>query len=114
MSTRILYIDDSGKPEQQHASRAVVLAGFAINSEDYGTLARRVLGAKKTFYPRRGIPHSWEIKSHEIIKPNPFKRAKNRGFCNEIVRLLTAMRATTYSATIDKTIIVQWWRLRFG
>ncbi len=105
MSTRILYIDDSGKPEQQHASRAVALAGFAINSEDYGTLARRVLGAKKTFYPGRGLPHRWEIKSHEIIKPNPFKRAKNRRFCDEIVRLLTAMGATTYSATIDKKIM---------
>lgn len=103
MSTRILYIDDSGKPEQQHASRAVVLAGFAINAEDYGTLSRRILGAKKAFYPGRGLPQSWEIKSPEIIKPNPWKRAKNRHFCDEMVRLLRAMEATTYAATIDKS-----------
>ncbi|MGO9760647.1 MAG: DUF3800 domain-containing protein [Solirubrobacteraceae bacterium] len=102
MSTRILYIDDSGKPDRRHASKAVVLAGFAVNAEDYGTLARRILGAKKAFYPGRGLPHSWEIKSPEIIKPNPWKRAKNRSFCDEIVRLLTAMGTTTYAATIDK------------
>jgi len=88
VSTRILYLDDSGKPEKQHASKAVVLAGFAINAEDYSTLSRRVLGAKGKFYPGRGVPQKWEIKSHEIIKPNPWKRAKNRNFCGEIVRLL--------------------------
>jgi hypothetical protein len=102
MATRILYIDDSGKQEQQHASRAVVLAGFAINAEDYGTLSRRVLGAKKAFYPLRGLPQSWEIKSAEVIKPNPWKRAKNRKFCGEVVRLLTTMGATMYAATVDK------------
>ena len=99
---RILYIDDSGKPEQQHASRAVVLGGFAINAEDYGTFSRRILGAKKFFYPKRGLPQRWEIKSAEIVKPSPWKRAKNRRFCDELVRLLTTMGATTYAATIDK------------
>ncbi len=103
MSTRILYIDDSGKPEPQHASGAVVLAGFAVNAEDYATLARRILGAKKAFYPGRGLPHSWEIKSPGIIKPNPWRRAKNRHFCEEVVRLLTTMGTTTYAATIDKS-----------
>jgi hypothetical protein len=103
MSARILYIDDSGKPEQQHASRAVVLAGFAINAEDYGTLSRRILGAKKAFFPGRGLPQTWEIKSPEIIKPNPWKRSKNRRFSDEIVRLLSTMGATTYAATIDKS-----------
>ena len=103
MSARILYIDDSGKPEQQHASRAVVLAGFAINAEDYGTLSRRLLGAKQAFFPGRGLPQTWEIKSPEIIKPNPWKRSKNRRFSDEIVRLLSTMGATTYAATIDKS-----------
>ncbi len=102
MSTRILYIDDSGKPERQHASKAVALAGFAINAEDYPTLSRRILGAKGAFYPGRGVPQKWEIKSVEIIKPNPWKRAKNRNFCAEVARLLKATSATTYAATIDK------------
>lgn len=102
MSTRILYIDDSGKPEKQHASGAVALAGFAINAEDYPTFSRRILGAKGAYFPRRGVPQKWEIKSVEIIKPNPWKRAKNRNFCAEIERLLKVAGATTYAATIDK------------
>ncbi len=105
MSTRILYIDDSGKPEQQHASRAVVLAGFAIDAEAYPTLSRRILGAKGAFYPGRGVPQKWEIKSPEIIKPNPWKRRKNRRFCDEIARLLRVVGATVYSVTIDKTTL---------
>jgi hypothetical protein len=103
MSTRILYLDDSGKPERQHASKAVVLAGFAIDAEEYSKLSRRILGAKGAFYPGRGVPQKWEIKSLEIVKPNPWKRAKNRRFCDEVVRLLTVTGATTYAATIDKT-----------
>jgi hypothetical protein len=106
MSTRILYIDDSGKPEPQHASRAVVLGGFAINAEDYGTLSRRLLGAKKFFYPMRGLPQRWEIKSPEIIKPNPWRRAKNRRLCDEVVRLLTttgrAINTTSTRAGVSR------------
>jgi hypothetical protein len=102
MSTRILYIDDSGKPEPQHESRAVVLAGFAIDAEDYGALSRRILGAKRAFYPGRGQPQSWEIKSPQIIKPNPWKRKKNQGFCDEVVRLLSNIGASTYAATVEK------------
>jgi hypothetical protein len=60
MMTRILYLDDSGKPESQHASRAVVLGGFAIDAERYATFARRIHGAKGRFYPGRGIPQNWD------------------------------------------------------
>jgi hypothetical protein len=103
VSTRILYLDDSGKPESQHASRAVVLGGFAIDAQHYVTLSRRILGAKGRFYPGRGIPQNWEIKSADIIKPNPWRRRKNRDFCVEVVRLLRASGATTYTVTIDKS-----------
>lgn len=102
MTTRILYLDDSGKPESQHASRAVVLGGFAIDAEEYATLARRILGAKGRFYPGRGVPQKWEIKSADIIKPNPWRRRKNRDFCAEVVRLLRVCGSTTYTTTIDK------------
>jgi hypothetical protein len=69
-----------------------------------GLLAGVLVGpdAKKFFYPSRGLPQRWELKSAEIIKPGPWKRAKNRRFCDELVRLLTTMGATTYAATIDK------------
>jgi Protein of unknown function (DUF3800) len=103
MRTRILYLDDSGKPERQHVSRAVVLGGFAIDAEHYPTLSRRILGAKGHFYPGRGIPQNWEIKSADIIKPNPWRRRKNRDFCSELVRLLRGTGATVYTATINKS-----------
>lgn len=102
MTTRILYLDDSGKPDPKHASGAVVIAGFALDADDYPTFSRRVLGAKRAHYPRRGLPQVWELKSAEIIKPNPWKRAKNRAFVNEIDRLLRTMGGTAFSATIVK------------
>jgi AAA-like domain/Protein of unknown function (DUF3800) len=103
MRTRILYVDDSGKPDRAHASGAIVLAGFAIDADAYPGFARRVLGAKRAFYPSRGLPQSWEIKSARLIKPNVWRRAKNRGFCEELLRLLGTMGATVYSATILKS-----------
>lgn len=103
MQTRMLLLDDSGKPDAAHASLAVVIAGFAVDADVYPVLSRRILGAKKAYFPTRGIPAAWEIKSTAIIKPNPWKRAKNRNFCAEIVRLLTVMGATCFSVTLDKT-----------
>ncbi len=103
MRTRILFLDDSGKPEAAHASLAVVMAGFAIDAEVYPVLSRCILGAKKAYFPNRGVPAAWEIKSTDIIKPNPWKRAKNRKFCAEVIRLLKTMGTTCYSVTLDKT-----------
>lgn len=102
MQTRILFLDDSGKPDAKHSSRAVVMAGFALEADAYPTLSRRVLGAKKFHFPGRGVPTAWEIKSTDIIKPNPWKRSKNRDFCHEIKRLLGACGATSYSVTLEK------------
>jgi len=103
MQTRILYLDDSGKPDPGHASKAVVLAGFAIDADVYPTFSRRVLGAKKAFYPSRGLPQAWEIKSAQVIKPNPWNRSKNRRFCQEVERLVKTMGGTAYAATILKS-----------
>jgi hypothetical protein len=100
--TRILYVDDSGKPDAGHASKAVVLAGFAIDAEEYPTFSRRILGAKKAFHPARGLPQAWEIKSSDMIKPNPWNRAKNRKFCAEVLRLIKTSGGTAYSVTIVK------------
>jgi len=102
VTTRILYLDDSGKPDTKHPSGAVVIAGFAIDADDYPTFSRRVLGAKRAHYPLRGVPQAWELKSAEIIKPNPWKRAKNRAFVNEVDRLVRTMDGTAFSATIVK------------
>lgn len=103
MTTRMLYLDDSGKPESQHASGAVVIGGFAIDGEVYPTLSRRVLGAKGRYYPKRGQPQTWEVKSSDYVRPNPWKRANNRRFCFEVARILGSVGATVFTATINKS-----------
>ena len=102
MRTRILFLDDSGKPDSGHPSQAVVIAGLSIDADLYPTLSRRILGAKGRFFPSRGVPQAWELKSSQIIKPNPWKRSKNRKFCDELVRLARTLGGTAYSATIVK------------
>lgn len=102
MASRILFLDDSGKPDSNHESKAVVIAGFAVNVEDYPTLSRRILGAKKRYFPDRGVPQAWELKTASIIKPNPWKRSKNRMFCSELVRLVGSHGGTAFSVTIAK------------
>jgi hypothetical protein len=44
--TRLLFLDDSGKPDPPHPSQVVAIAGFAIDSDLYPDFSRRVLGAK--------------------------------------------------------------------
>lgn len=102
MAARLLFIDDSGKPDAGHASGAVVLGGFAIDAEDYLRLSRRVLGAKGTYFPKRGQPQTWEVKSSDFVRPNPWKRSVNRQFSFEIRRILAGLSATVFTATIDK------------
>ena len=102
MEARILYVDDSGKPDAAHSSGAVVIAGFTIDAERYPTLSRRVLGAKGAFHPRRGAPQSWEIKSADLVRPNPWKRANNRKFVAELRRIVQELQGTMYSITITK------------
>lgn len=102
MRTRILFVDDSGKPDASHPSQAVVIAGVAIDADLYPTFSRRMLGAKGRFFPNRGMPQAWELKSGQLVKPNPWKRSKNRNFCRELVRLAQAIGGTAYAATIVK------------
>ncbi len=102
MNTRILFLDDSGKPDAKHASHSVVMAGFSIPSQAVPALSRRVLGAKTHFFPGRGQPSSWEIKAADVIKPNPWKRRKNRDFALELVRIVSSLGGSVYSVTLDK------------
>ena len=106
MTTRVLFLDDSGKPDVSHPSRAVVIGGFSVPSVNVATVSRRVLGAKAAFLPGRGHPASWEIKAGAFIKPNPWKRRKNRDFAAEVVRIVGSLDGTIYSATIDKTKMI--------
>lgn len=102
MTTRVLFLDDSGKPDAKHPSGAVVIGGLAVPSGSVPTLSRRILGAKSKYLPSRGHPASWEIKSASFIKPNPWKRRKNRDFIDELVRIVASVGGTFYSASIQK------------
>ena len=103
MQTRVLFLDDSGKPDANHPSAAVVIAGFSIPADAVPTLARRVLGTKASYFPQRGQPTTWEVKAGDLIKPNPWKRSKNRHFAFELVCIVSALGGTIYSAAIDKS-----------
>lgn len=70
MNVRVLYLDDSGKPEAGHASGAAIIAGLAIDAERYATFSRRILGAKGAHFANRGAPQEWEIKSSNFVRPN--------------------------------------------
>jgi len=105
MTTRVLFLDDSGKPDAKHPSGAVVIAGFALPSASVPTLSRRVLGAKSKHFTTRGHPASWEVKSASLIKPNPWKRRKNRDFAAELVRIVGGLAGTFYSVSIEKALM---------
>lgn len=102
MVSRVLFVDDSGKPAAKHSSRAVVIGGFSVGVGDVPVLSRRLLGAKGRFYPSRNKPTDWEVKATRTITPNPWKRRKNRDFVLEVVRILGQLNCTVYTASIDK------------
>ncbi|MCY4666140.1 MAG: DUF3800 domain-containing protein [Acidimicrobiaceae bacterium] len=101
--TRLLFLDDSGHPAPNYGSDAVVIGGVAIASGDVAALNRCLLGAKARFFPGRGQPSGWEIKAADTIRPNRWKRSKNRALITEVVRILRRLDCTTYTATITKS-----------
>ena len=102
MATRLLFLDDSGKPAANDGTTAIVIGGFSIASEDVPILSRRIVGAKARFYPGRGSPTAWEIKSADTISPNAWRRRKNRDFVDELTRILERLACTSYTAGIRK------------
>ncbi len=73
---------------------------FLDPSGERPALSRKVAGAKAHFFPTRGDPAKWEVKATETIRPNPWKRRKNRDLVDEtlrILRLLNCTKTTTHS-----------------
>ena len=101
-STRVLFLDDSGKPSAADTSKAVVIGGFSIPSQNVRLLDRRIAGAKARLYSGRGDSDKWELKARRTINPNPWNRSKNRGFVLEVLRILGRLDTTVYTVTIDK------------
>ena len=102
-ATRILFVDDSGKPSQNDGTSVIVIGGFSISSNDVPAFSRRIAGAKSRFFPQRGNPGTWELKARDTIRPKILRRSKNRMFLTEMWRILQRLDCTTYSASIDKS-----------
>ena len=100
--TRVLFVDDSGKPSHRHPSKALVIAGFSIPSSAVPELNRKIAGAKSRFFSQRGDPAKWEHKAKRQISPNAWKRSKNRQFLDEVTRILDQLECTACSVGIDK------------
>ena len=102
MSSRMLFLDDSGKPDRSHSSKGLVIGGFSVPSAQVPALSRRVAGAKARFYLGRGDPALWELRSYYLIKPNPWSRRKNRDFVDETIRIIRESGGTVYTVSINK------------
>jgi hypothetical protein len=101
--TRFPFLDDSGKPDANHPSRYFVAGGVALPSESVGAWTRRCNGAKGKFQAKRGRPSDWEIKTTDVLRPNPWKRRANRDLTFELARITTELRGTVYSVAVSKT-----------
>ena len=99
---RFLFLDDSGKASLKDHSKYVVFAGFSVDENNYHGLCRKLNGAKKRFYPDRGAPDSWELKSTRLLGKNDWKRKVNREFASEIIRILTVCDCSVYAAIAEK------------
>src|SRR4051812_14092114 len=99
---RILYLDDSGKTDPKHASRFVVYAGISVDAGEWATLHKRITGAKAKFFPTRGRPNEWELKSEDFVKRNAWQRSKNRAFCTELVSILQRSNCSVYAVVAEK------------
>lgn len=98
----MLFLDDSGHPAPNHASRAVVIGGIAIASTSVQDLSRRIAGAKRHHFPERHLPAKWEIKATDTIRPNTWKRRRNRSLVSSVIRILEGLDCTVYTASINK------------
>lgn len=101
---RLLYLDDSGKTDPKHLSRFVVFAGLSFDDRDWHTINKRITGAKAKFFPTRasGRPNAWELKTADFLRPNPWKRKKNRDFCYELTSILRRSSCSVYAIAAEK------------
>ena len=100
--TRVLFLDDSGKPSVKDNTKAVVIGGFAIRSENVPEFSQRIAEAKIRHFPHLGAPGKWEVKASQMVRPNQMRRRNNREFVGETIRILNHFECTVYSVSIDK------------
>ncbi len=98
----LLYLDDSGKVHPNDPTPVAVFAGFSIPEDRWHDFVRQVSGAKAKYFPNRGKPHEWEVKSADFLTPNAWARSKNRKFCFEVADLLKRNRCFVFSISLTK------------
>ena len=98
----MLYLDDSGKVHPNDGAKVAVFAGFSVDEEHWHRLVRQIAGAKGSYFPQRGKPHEWEVKSEDYLTVNNWQRAKKRNFCFELVNILKRNRCSVYSVSLEK------------
>ena len=101
-TSRVLFLDDSGKPSAKDNSQVVMIGGFSIPSEHVPALGQRISDAKALHFSRRGSPANWELKASQLIRPNPMRRRNNRRLILEVIQCLVGLDCTVYSVSIDK------------
>lgn len=101
-SSRVLFLDDSGKPSYNDSTQAVVIGGFSVPSAVVPVLSGRIAGAKRRCFPGHGDPSAWEVKSTQLLKPRRMKRSRNSQLLSEMLRILSRLGCTVYTASIDK------------
>jgi len=104
---RFLFIDDSGKPDPKDHSKVLAFAGFSLDEADFHSFRRQVTGAKKNFFPGRGHPEHWEVKSTDFLPSNHWHKKNNRDFCNEILNILQRFSCSVFVALAVKANATQ-------
>jgi hypothetical protein len=99
---KYLYLDDSGKIHKNDATKFFVLAGFSIDEGSWHAVVRQINGAKGAFFPNKGKPYDWEMKSIDFLPHNPWNRAVRRRLCFEVIRILKDNNCHIYAISMEK------------
>ena len=102
MSTRVLFLGRFGQARPSRQLGCSRDRRFLDPSGERPALSRKVAGAEAHFFPTRGDPAKWEVKATETIRPNPWKRRKNRDLVDETLRILRLLKCTVYTVSINK------------
>ena len=62
-----VYLDDSGKVHTKDPAKFVVFGGCSVDEGRWHDVVRQVAGAKAGFFPAKGKPTDWEVRSIDFL-----------------------------------------------